>query len=297
VARSPLPVLLRGETGSGKEVVARAYHRLSNRPGPLVAVNCGALPPALLEANLFGHLRGAFTGANEDRRGLISSAQGGTLFLDEIAELSLPSQAALLRALQNREVMPLGASRALPVDVRIVAASNRDLSERVRAGAFRDDLLARLRGYELELPPLRARREDLGLIVAAMWQHSSETGRATRLSADAALALLRHPWPHNARELEQALMAARSMAAEVIELRDLPENVRSGAARAGDPAGAAALPRHEQLRILLSHHAGNVARVARALGTSRTQVHRLCQRFGLDAGAFRTDGRADPESV
>lgn len=298
VARSPLPVLLLGETGTGKEVLARAYHRLSNRSGPFVAVNCAALPPALLESNLFGHLRGAFTGANEDRRGLISSAEGGTLFLDEVAELPLPSQAALLRALQHREVMPLGATRALPVDVRIAAASNRDLAERVQAGAFRDDLLARLRGYQLELPPLRARREDLGLLVAAMWEHAGESGRATRLSADVAQALLRHPWPHNARELEQALMAARYLASDVVDLDDLPASVRSGAARADEAAGAGeGLPRREQLCILLGHHAGNVSRVARALGTSRAQVHRLCHRFGLDIAAFRGARPTAPENL
>jgi hypothetical protein len=295
VARSPLPVLLLGETGTGKEVLARAYHRLSNRSGPLVAVNCGALPPTLLESNLFGHLRGAFTGANEDRRGLFASAEGGTLFLDEVAELPLPSQVALLRALQQREVMPLGGTRALSVDVRIVAATNRDLAERVQAGDFRDDLLARLRGYQLELPPLRARREDLGLIVAAMWEHSGENGRATRLSADAAQALLRHPWPHNARELEQALMAARSLAADVVELDDLPASLRSGAARSDDAAVAGeGMPRREQLCVLFGHHAGNVSRVARALGTSRAQVHRLCHRFGLDIRAFREARPVDP---
>jgi DNA-binding NtrC family response regulator len=296
LARSPLPVLLLGETGTGKDVLASACHKLSNRPGALVAVNCGALPPTLLESNLFGHLRGAFTGASEDRRGLFASAEGGTLFLDEIAELPLPSQAALLRALQNREVMPIGATRALPVDVRIVAASNRDLEERVRAGAFRDDLLARLKGFQFELPPVRARREDLGLLVAAMWDQPGAGRGATRLTADAAQALLRHSWPHNARELEQALVAARSLAADAVELDDLPPAVLRGASRPDEPAKETreAL-RREELCALLTHHAGNVSRVARALRTSRAQVHRLCHRLGLDVRAFREHRQAAAE--
>jgi transcriptional regulator of acetoin/glycerol metabolism len=287
VTRSPLPVLLRGETGTGKEVLARAYHQLSNRPGPLVTVNCGALPPTLIESSLFGHLRGAFTGAGEDRRGLIASADRGTLFLDEIAELPLPAQAALLRAVQNREVLPLGATRPLPLDVRIVAASNRNLGELAGTGAFRDDLLARLQGHELELPALRRRREDLGLLVAALWRRAP-AGTATRLSSEAVWALLRHDWPHNVRELEQALVAARALASDVIQLGDLPPRVQAAAADRGesatDPEDDA---RRDELRALLALHAGNVSRVARALGTSRAQVHRLCDRFGFDASSFR----------
>lgn len=290
MTRSPLPVLIRGETGTGKEVLAHAYHKLSNRRGPFVAVNCGALPPALVESNLFGHLRGAFTGASENRGGLFSSADSGTLFLDEIAELPLPAQAALLRAVQSRQVLPLGATIPVRVDVRIVAASNRDLGGMVAAGTFRDDLLARLRGHELELPALRQRREDLGLLVGALWQHST-AGTATRLTPQAAWALLVHRWPHNVRELEQALIGARALAGDAIELGDLPVSVQAAAPGADEPP-----PSHEdearrdELRELLTLHAGNVSRVARELRTSRAQVHRLCDRFGFRAKAFRSPG-------
>jgi DNA-binding NtrC family response regulator len=290
IAGSCLPVLLRGETGTGKEVVARAYHQLSNRAGPLVAVNCGALPPALIESNLFGHLRSAFTGAVSDRVGLIASADGGTLFLDEIAELPLSSQAALLRVIQHREVLPLGATRPVGLDVRIVAATHHDLGVRAHAGTFRDDLLARLVGYQLELPPLRARREDLGLLVAALWQGSRE-GRAKGLSIEAARALFHHPWPHNVRELEQALIAARSLASEVIELRDLPADVQASATwTSAPPLSPEDDARREQLCALLALHRGNVSVVARALHTSRAQMHRLCDRFGLVAASYRRPG-------
>lgn len=291
VARSPLPILLRGETGTGKEVLARAYHQLSGRSGPLVAVNCGAIPPSLLESNLFGHLRGAFTGATEERRGLVASAHRGTLVLDEIAELPLASQSALLRVLHEREVLSLGATRPVPVDLRIVAASSCDLTERVRAGQFRDDLLARLQGHELDLPPLRARREDLGLMLTALWEQSSGDAGASHLSLEAAWALLSYEWPHNVRELEQTLVAARALASDVVELDDLPARVRASAVGRAEASTGAPSPRDEvrraELRALLMSHAGNVSLIARELGTSRTQVHRLCDRFGLDAGAFR----------
>ena len=178
VARSPIPVLVLGESGTGKEGMANVVHALSGRDGPLLALNCGAIPATLVESELFGSRRGAFSGA-EDRLGLIRSAERGTLFLDEVAELPVPSQSALLRVLQEKQLLPLGANRAIPVDVRVVAATNRPVAELVQEGKLRHDLYARLRGYELRLPPLRERLEDLGLLVAAlMARHDRPASRA-----------------------------------------------------------------------------------------------------------------------
>jgi transcriptional regulator with GAF, ATPase, and Fis domain len=235
VARSLLPVVLHGESGTGKELLARAIHTLSGRPGELVAVNCGAVPDTLIESELFGHKRGAFSGANEDRPGLVRSAERGTLFLDEIGDLPMASQAALLRVLQEREVMPVGASRPVPVDIRVVAASHRDLGAMVDRGEFRQDLYARLAGYTVVLPPLRQRREDIGLLIAAlMARHAAVTGTALpSLDAAAARALLLYGWPRNVRELDSCLMASAILAgSEPIQLEHLPGEVRQGAARA-----------------------------------------------------------------
>src|SRR5712672_2731544 len=188
-ARSQVPVLVRGESGTGKELIASAIHELSGRPGQFVAVNCGAIAPNLLESELFGHRKGAFTGAIEDRSGLVRSSDHGTLLLDEIGDLPPPAQAALLRVLQESEVQPVGASRATRVDLRVVAATSRDLDELVRAERFRPDLLARLSGYRCTLPPLRERREDFGLIVAALLERID--AQALTFSVEAARALLR----------------------------------------------------------------------------------------------------------
>jgi hypothetical protein len=204
VACSGSPVLLLGETGAGKEVVARGIHQLSGRRGAFIAVNCGALPATLLEAQLFGHTRGAFSGALTDAPGLLRSADGGTLLLDEIGDLPEASQAALLRALQEREVVPVGGVRPIKVDLRIVAATHRPLQELVEKGGFRNDLFARLAGYVFTIPPLRARREDIGLMVEAFAR-----GRSMRFSPAAARALFRYDWPRNVRELHQALDVGR----------------------------------------------------------------------------------------
>jgi len=191
VSRSLLPIILTGESGTGKELLARAIHALSGRPGELVAVNCGAVPDSLIESELFGHKRGAFSGANEDRPGLVRSADHGTLFLDEIGDLPLASQAALLRVLQEREVMPVGANRPVGVDIRVIAATHRDLGAMVDRDEFRQDLYARLAGYIVLLPPLRQRREDIGLLIAAlMARHAAATGIAVpAIDAAAARAL------------------------------------------------------------------------------------------------------------
>jgi transcriptional regulator with AAA-type ATPase domain len=286
VARSSLPVLIRGETGTGKELAARALHARSGRPGKFTAVNCGALAPNLVEAELFGHRRGAFSGALEDRPGLVRSADRGTLFLDEVGDLPAASQAALLRVLQEREVLPIGETTPVSVDVRVVAATHRELG----AGTFRADLHARLAGLLVELPPLRARREDLGLLLAALLARAG--AGAVRFTPAALRALFLHDWPQNVRELDMAVRAAVLLAAgAVIDAPHLPANVGAGAARARAPAAAPLSNEDENLRAhlveSLTRHQGNVAAVARDLGKGRMQIHRWLRRFGLDLSHYR----------
>jgi DNA-binding NtrC family response regulator len=252
-------------------------------------VNCGALPATLVESELFGVKKGAFTGASEDRPGLVRSADGGTLFLDEIADLPPPSQAAFLRVLQEREVVPVGGTRAVPVDLRVVAATHRDLDALVAAGQFRQDLRARLDGFRLELPPLRERREDLGLLLAALLRRAAPRAGEVQLRPTTARALLAHTWPENTREVERRLATAIALA----------EGAPIGVEHLGDlsavPAGVAADPppparpspvvafhdevqRLERSRILeaLDRSAGNQTRAAALLGIPRrTFVKRL----------------------
>jgi sigma-54 dependent transcriptional regulator, acetoin dehydrogenase operon transcriptional activator AcoR len=229
VAPTRVSVLLKGETGTGKERVARAVHELSGRRGAFVAVNCGALPPSLVEAELFGHRRGAFTGAVSERLGLVRSADGGTLFLDEVGELPAASQAAFLRVLQEHEVVPVGVDHPIKVDIRLCAASLRDLEALVSSGRFRRDLYARLFGLTIELPPLRQRRVDLGLLTRRMLA-AIPGGAEVRFAPVALRAMLRHDWPLNIRELEKVLTTAVALATEgVIEAAHLPQRLRPGA--------------------------------------------------------------------
>src|SRR6267142_222997 len=209
VARSNISLVIRGETGTGKEVLASAIHALSGRQGPFVPVNCGALSPSLIQSELLGHCKGAFTGAIDDRPGFVRSAHGGTLFLDVVEDLPPAAQPLLLRVLQEAEVMPVGAARPIKVDVRVLAATQRNLDALAEEQHFRSDLLARLSGVTLELPPLRERREDLGLLIRALLrrQLGDAAGRIT-FTCEAARALFLHRWPLNVRELENALQAA-----------------------------------------------------------------------------------------
>jgi transcriptional regulator with PAS, ATPase and Fis domain len=292
IAVSRVPVVLGGETGSGKEVLASLIHSLSRRPGAFQAVNCGALSPTLLESELFGYRKGAFSGADEDRPGLVRSADRGTLFLDEFADLPLPAQASLLRVLQESEVVPVGGTRPVRVDLRVVVASHRDLEELVRREALRADLLARVSGFTLKLPALRERREDLGLLVAALLRRA-DAAKAPEVSfsPDAARALLLYSWPRNIRELERTLGAALALCEGRIELRHLSPALREAPA-AEEPRPALPLSDEDQalrarLLELLREHRGNVSAVAQAMDKFRNQVQRWLKRFELDPADYR----------
>ena len=289
-AGSPVAVLLRGETGVGKEIAARALHALSRRAGPFVAVNCGALPENLVESELFGYRRGAFSGATQDRAGVIAAAAGGTLLLDEIGELPAAAQVKLLRAVQEREVVPLGAARgeSVRVDFRLVCATHADLDALVARGGFRADLLARIRGLDVELPALRARRMDLGILIAALLaRHAGPDAASYRFDRRCAQALVEHDYPLNIRELEQALLALLALAGpdrlfrrEALVETALGRSVPPPAARDPDRVRADLLDQ-------LARHQGNISAVARAMRCTRMQVHRWLKRWQIDPEAFR----------
>jgi DNA-binding NtrC family response regulator len=294
LARSPVSVLLFGETGTGKEVIARSIHALSALAGECVAVNCGAIPETLVESQLFGHVKGAFSGALRDHVGFVRAAEGGTLFLDEIGDLPRPSQAALLRVLQEREVTPVGSTQAHPVKVRVVSATHAPLADLAARGLFRSDLLARLAGFTIVLPPLRERLEDLGLLIAdLLTKLAPARAGELRLSAEAGRALLMYSWPHNVRELEQCLARSVVLAhAGTIDLGHLPSEVaacaESLAPRPDDvELSAEDDARRAELVRYLQAHAGNIAEVARAMGKARTQIHRWLKQYRLDADRYR----------
>jgi DNA-binding NtrC family response regulator len=293
VARSnAVPVLFLGPTGSGKEVLAREVHAQSRRAGPFVPVNCGALPSSLVESLLFGHVKGAFSGAARDEAGFVRSADGGTLFLDEIGDLPATSQAALLRVLQEREVIPIGATRAVKVDVRVVAATHQPLEVLSGSGGFRSDLLARLKGYSHRLPALVERMPDFGVVLAdVLDQVAGERAGRLSFSPDAARALLAYDWPLNIRELHQAMASAIALAtADVIESAHLPLEVR---ALPPSPAALSAPPPsqdnvlRDRIVALLHQHRGNVTAVARALGKAPAQIHRWMHRLKIDPDTYR----------
>jgi transcriptional regulator with AAA-type ATPase domain len=298
VAASRVPVLVQGETGTGKEVVAAAVHHLSGRPGPFVAVNCGGIAANLVESELFGFRKGAFSGAAEDRPGLVRTSDRGTLFLDEIGDLPLPQQAAILRVLQEEEVLAVGATRPVKVDLRVVAATHRDVDGMVAKEAFRADLLARLSGFSLHLPSLRERREDLGLILAALLRkHAGDSAGAVTLDGDAGRALLWYQWPLNVRELEKCLAGALVLARNgPIGLQHLPAALRSPREPAAPPSAPAERPptlgeddekRRQELEAKLRENCGNLTAVARAMGKARTQIQRWVRRYRLDPESYR----------
>jgi two-component system response regulator HydG len=307
-------VLVVGETGTGKELVARAVHQGGRRrAGRFVAVNCAAIPEALIDSELFGHVGGAFTGARGDRRGLFARADGGTLFLDEIGELPLALQPKLLRAIQERTVRPVGADDEVPVDVRVVAATNRELDAACASGAFRADLLFRLDVVRIEIPPLRSRSGDVLLLARHfVARHAARAGKAiTGLSPPVADALLAYPWPGNVRELENCIERAVWLARyDRLVVDDLPARLRRPGARTGTLPDMAltTLAEMERRHVerVLERVDGNRTEAARILGLDRKTLYRKLRRYagcvpgeasrptGQDAPA---DGGEDPTAV
>jgi len=303
VADSPLTVLVQGETGTGKELVARAIHQLSaRRDRPFVAVDCGAIPDTLIESELFGYEKGAFTGAHQRKEGQFQLAGGGTLFLDEVVNLPLPTQAKLLRALQQRQVQPLGSKRAVPVTVRITAASNVLLEHEVRLGRFRADVYYRLNEFVITLPPLRERDNILQLANVFLVEAGTELDRPCRsISETAAQVLLRYDWPGNVRELRNVIRRASLLAREVIEpehLSVLPVDPPSSTAPRGEPAPAGSSLKElaqaatvdaegRAIRTALQAARGNKSEAARLLRVDYKTLHLKMKQYGISAGQFR----------
>jgi transcriptional regulator with PAS, ATPase and Fis domain len=305
VAQTHVPVLLLGESGTGKELFAKAIHKAGpRRNGPFVAVNCGALPKDLLASELFGYAPGAFTGASKTgKRGKFEEAHGGTLFLDEIGEMPLEFQVYLLRVLQEREVVRLGSSEPIPVDVRIIAATHRNLEQLMRDGLFREDLYFRLNVVSLSIPPLRERREDIPLLIDHFLEKLSEQYGMTKPTVDPhVLEFLVHhyPWPGNVRELKHVLEHAVLFCNRVITWRDLPESLRKarenrcsavptpigagptahlvGAEGSGPPGS---VDDREKLLHVLRDVGGNLSEAARRLRIARTTLYRKLDKYGI----------------
>ncbi|MBK8994288.1 MAG: sigma-54-dependent Fis family transcriptional regulator [Myxococcales bacterium] len=307
IAPTPLSVMLLGESGTGKEVVARELHRLSGRRGAFSAVNCAAIPATLIESELFGYKRGAFSGADRDKPGLIKSAHEGTLLLDEIGDMPLEAQAKLLRVLQAKEVFPLGATAPERVDVRVICATHRDLWRLQQGGSFRQDLFARLNEYQLRLPALRERKEDIFMLVRAFLARHGR--QELTPSFGFMTAALQYDWPYNVRELEACIKRCVALAessvlgdqllpAPVIEaMEDYGDALRPGTGTAPgslpppapsyEPPSRTQVPTDAELRTLLEQHGGNVAAVGRQLGKARMQVHRWMKRYGIHVDDFR----------
>ena len=285
VAQVDTTVLITGESGVGKERVARFIHDESARTaGPFVAINCGAVPETLLESELFGHARGSFTGATQDRPGLFEAANNGTLLLDEIGEVPPAMQVKLLRVLQEREVRRVGENKARPVNVRVLAATNRDLVEEIRAARFRQDLYYRLRVVEIRVPPLRERRDDILPLARTFLAGLAGAHRAAStpsFSPAAAHQLLRHDWPGNVRELENAVERAAVLAtSDRIEVEDLPDDVRAVAAtETGSPCSLAEVERQHILAVLHASD-GNRAKAAATLGIGTATLYRKLKEYG-----------------
>lgn len=293
VSPSRTTVLIQGESGTGKELIARAIHDNSPRATqPFVAVNCSAIPETLLESELFGHVKGAFTGAHSFRRGLLEESNGGTFFLDEVGDLSPAGQAKLLRVLQEHEIRRVGSNESVGIDLRVIAASRRNLQQLVKAGRFREDLLYRLNTVTITLPPLRERPEDITLLAELfLFRYGAEKPTpVTSLSTDAKQALLKYSWPGNVRELEHVMEHAVALATHaILSLDDLPEEIRQKTqTSAGQvrmmPGTLGALQRDHVLAVLQSTQ-GNKERTARLLGISRRTLYRLLHRYGL----YKTD--------
>jgi two-component system response regulator HydG len=288
VAPTDSTVLIQGESGTGKEVIARYIHNLSSRnDGPFLSINCGALPENLLESELFGHVKGSFTGAVRDKQGLFAAARGGSFFLDEVGEMPASLQVKLLRVLQEREAIPVGATEPIPVDVRIIAATNRELEEEIRRGNFRSDLFYRLNVIAVNLPPLRERRDDLLLLIEALLQNqASETGTEPKaLAAEALDAVMVYEWPGNVRELDNALEHAVVLTrGNLIEASALPERITK---RRKEPLVAERSYRNPTLEVIerayimwvLQAEGGNKTRAAEVLGIDPSTLYRKLSRY------------------
>jgi two-component system response regulator HydG len=292
VAPTDSTVLIQGESGTGKEVIARYIHELSTRTdGPFLSINCGALPESLLESELFGHVKGSFTGAVRDKMGLFGASSKGTFFLDEIGETTPSTQVKLLRALQSREIIPVGATEAVPVDTRVVAATNRDLDEEIRAGGFRSDLYYRLNVISLHLPPLRQRRDDIP-VLAEHFLHRIAAQRneePKQLTAEATEILAEYAWPGNVRELENALERSVILTpGHEISPASLPERVTE---RRAEPLVSTRTPPNPTLEAVerayimwvLQSESGNKSRAAEVLGIDPSTLYRKLSRYGVEA--------------
>jgi len=302
VGDSPLMIIIEGETGTGKELVARAIHHLSNRrEGPFVAVDCGAIPDTLIESELFGHESDAFTGADQRKPGRFQVAEGGSLFLDEIVNLPLPTQAKLLRALQERQVQPVGSERPVPVNVRIIAASNVPIEREVAAGRFREDAYYRLSEFAITVPPLRERDDILDLANGFLAEASMEFGRPCRGISEAAARVLKdYPWPGNVRELRNVVRRAILFASDVIEPEHL-SFLRIGASQAtafrenrsldgsleAIREAAAADAEQQAIRRVLQATRGNESEAARLLRTDYKALYFKMKQYGIEAVRFR----------
>jgi DNA-binding NtrC family response regulator len=291
VAATDSTVLISGASGTGKEVVARYIHELSERSeAAFFSINCGALPESLLESELFGHVKGSFTGAVKDKDGLLVAAAGGTFFLDEIGEMSPSTQVKLLRAIQEREVIPVGATKAVAVEVRIVAATNRDLEEEITRGAFRSDLYYRLNVIQLHLPPLRERREDVPLLASHFLDRlaAKEGGRRMTLSEEALKILTRYDWPGNVRELENALERAAVLSPDdAIASGALPERVREAptprlVAQEQSSNPSMEVVERAYIQWVLQAEGGNKTRTAEVLGIDPSTLYRKLNRYGIE---------------
>ena len=292
VAPTDSTVLIQGESGTGKEIIARYIHELSaRREGPFLSINCGALPESLLESELFGHVKGSFTGAIRDKIGLFGASTKGTFFLDEIGETTPATQVKLLRALQHREVIPVGSTDAIPVDTRVVAATNRDLDEEIRAGHFRSDLYYRLNVIALHMPPLRQRQDDIPVLADHFLHRIGEMRNEAprRLSDAARSALIEYAWPGNVRELENALERAVILTEDVvITPAALPERVTQ---RRAEPLVSTRTPPNPTLEAVerayimwvLQSEGGNKSRAADVLGIDPSTLYRKLSRYGVEA--------------
>ena len=291
IAAANIPVLVLGETGTGKELVAQAIHAASGRSGPLRALNCAAIPPNLVESELFGFKKGAFTGADRDSTGIVRAANAGTLFLDEIGDMPPEIQPKLLRLLESNEVSPVGAARAERVDVRVVCATHADLARLVETRSFRADLYSRIRGHVVKLPPLRHRKEDLYRIVRALLVRLERPDAEVSVAFMAALA--RHDWPFNVRELFAVIRRAVALApaGAVLDVPHLPDELL-GPPAANEPApppvdGKPAMPDADALREALAANDGNVAALARIFKRDRSLIHRWLKQHGIDPEQYR----------